>query len=302
MAPKSAVPIEVPAFTRWALRIGGGAALVCGAILSFFALYGLAVMNGWPRYIAWALPGSVDVLTATAAVVAMSVPRAHRGASIAHWSAAASLLITVGCNVEFHALLPATRWSIGHVFLVATGAVPAIVVELILVMQMYLGDGAVLAGADHAPVVQPKAQSSKNGAVGQSSKSAAADRVDGQSSTAAPVEVVHADDLPAVQNAPSSTRTMDEDSSNQAATDEQDELIVQIGRTVYEAVKTELGKRPPQQAFCDALAAAAAPHVDAGRLPETYRSPSISTAKRVRKDVEDRFPGLSPLHLIRAAS
>lgn len=153
--PPAAEPDTVPGFTRWTLRIGGGAALLCGAILSFFALYGLAVMNGWPRYIAWALPGSVDVLTATAIVTAMSVPRHHRGAKVAHWCAAASLLMTVGCNVEYHALLPTTQWTIGHDFLVATGAVPAIVVELILVMQMYLGDGATLATATGTEVPLP---------------------------------------------------------------------------------------------------------------------------------------------------
>lgn len=153
--PPATEPDTVPGFTRWTLRIGGGAALLCGAILSFFALYGLAVMNGWPRYIAWALPGSVDVLTATAIVTAMSVPRHHRGAKVAHWCAAASLLMTVGCNVEYHALLPTTQWTIGHDFLVATGAVPAIVVELILVMQMYLGDGATLATATATEVPLP---------------------------------------------------------------------------------------------------------------------------------------------------
>lgn len=152
MARTTANPTPVPRFTRWALRIGGGVAIACGAILSFFALNGLAVMNGWPQTIAWALPGSVDILTATAAVTAMSVPRRHPGARIAHWCAIASLLITVGCNVEYHALIPA-HWSIGHVFLVATGAVPAIVVELILVMQMHLGDGAALidTGSQSAP-------------------------------------------------------------------------------------------------------------------------------------------------------
>lgn len=147
MGRKTATPPPVPTFVRWALRIGGGLALACGAILSFYALFGLATLNGWPSTIAWALPGSVDILTATALVVAMGTPRSHPGAKVAHWCAGISLVITVGCNVEYHALLPA-HWSAGHIALVATGAVPALVVELILIMQMRIGDGATLTDAD----------------------------------------------------------------------------------------------------------------------------------------------------------
>lgn len=145
--------VRTPKVALWALRIGGGLAIICGGILSFYALFGLAVLNGWPSSIAWALPGSVDILTTTALVVAMAVPRNHPGAPTAHWCAGISLVMTVTCNVEFHALRPA-HWSVGHIALVATGAVPAIVVELILIMQMRIGDGATLAdtGAPQAPV------------------------------------------------------------------------------------------------------------------------------------------------------
>lgn len=141
---------RTPKVALWALRIGGGLAIICGAILSFYALFGLAVLNGWPASIAWALPGSVDILTTTALVVAMALPRSHPGAHTAHWCAGISLVITVTCNVLFHALRPA-HWSAGHIALVATGAVPAIVVELILIMQMRIGDGAALAETDAVP-------------------------------------------------------------------------------------------------------------------------------------------------------
>ena len=296
---KNVPPAHVPAVARWALRIGGGLALLCGALLSFFALFGLAVLNGWPRVIAWALPGCVDVLTATAAIVAMSVPRHHRGARIAHWCAGVSLAITVGCNVEYHALLPA-HWTTGHIFLVATGAVPAIVVELIIVMQMYLGDGAALANTDQAATVQPKQQPSKNADPGQPSKNGATVQTAPQPPASTTAATVHVDGPSSVQAAGPAKLEKDAAPSTQAAPDGQDELIAEIGRTVYERLKVDLGKRPPEQAFCDALAEACSPHVAAGRLPETYRSPSISTAKRVRKDVEERFPELSPLHLVTA--
>lgn len=141
-------PARIPAIAVWALRIGGAVAVTCGGLLSFVALYRLALENGWPPYAAWALPVAVDTLAATAFIVAMAVPREHTAATVAHWCAGIALIMTVGCNIEYHALLPATYWSVGHVFLVATGAAPALVVELIIVMQMYLGDGATLAAQD----------------------------------------------------------------------------------------------------------------------------------------------------------
>lgn len=143
-----------PAIAVWALRIGGGVAGFCGALLSFVALYRLGLENGWPPYAAWALPVAVDALVATAFVVAMAVPRGHAGATVAHLSAGVAMLMTTGCNVLYHALLPATTWSAGHVALVATGAAPALVMELIIVMQMYLGDGAQLVAQEVAPATR----------------------------------------------------------------------------------------------------------------------------------------------------
>jgi len=297
MAAKNAAsvaPVTVPAFTRWALRLGGGAALVCGAILSFFALYGLAVMNGWPRSIAWALPGSVDILTATAIVTAMSVPRAHRGAKIAHWCAAASLAMTVGCNIEFHALLPATHWSIGHVFLVATGAVPAVVVELILVMQMYLGDGAVLAAADDARTETPAERSNARKSKPQRSQP--------ETDASGPLASNAQDERPqseasAHSDRDASARPDEESDRSLAAASGRPSMDrwVEIGRPVYETLAGTLGKRPPEKAFRDALAEAADKLIARGELPAFYAEPSVPAAKRVRAAVEERFPGLARL-------
>lgn len=141
---------ETPAIAVWALRVGGSVAAGCGALLSFVALYRLGLKNGWPPYAAWGLPVSADTLVAVAFIVAMAVGRDHPGSKVAHFCAGFALLITVSCNVLYHALLPATSWSVGHVALVATGATPALVVELIIVMQMYLGDGATLVAQETA--------------------------------------------------------------------------------------------------------------------------------------------------------
>lgn len=141
---------ETPAIAVWALRVGGGISVACGGLLSFVALYRLALENGWPPYAAWGLPVCADALAVTAFIVVMAVSRSHPASNVAHFCAGIALLITVGCNVEYHALLPATHWGIGHIVLVATGATPALVVELVIVMQMYLGDGATLVAQDSA--------------------------------------------------------------------------------------------------------------------------------------------------------
>lgn len=141
---------ETPAIAVWALRVGGGISVACGGLLSFVALYRLALENGWPPYAAWGLPVCADTLAVTAFIVVMAVSRSHPASNVAHFCAGIALLITVGCNVEYHALLPATHWGIGHVMLVTTGATPALVVELVIVMQMYLGDGATLVAQETA--------------------------------------------------------------------------------------------------------------------------------------------------------
>lgn len=77
---------------------------------------------------------------------------------------------------------------------------------------------------------------------------------------------------------------------------------VRIGHPVYLTVRDSVGKRPPESDFQSALAAKAAELIAAGELAACYGDPSLSTAKRVRKEIETRFPDLSPLHLIREAS
>lgn len=140
---RHAEPQPPSPFVRWVLRVGGFIALACGAFLSAVTLYRLALSNGWPSWAAWAFPASVDTLAATAAAVAMGVEKGQTGSRTAHLSAAGSQAMTTGFNVLYHALLPGA-WTLGRCFLVATGAAPAVVVELIIVMQMALGDGANL--------------------------------------------------------------------------------------------------------------------------------------------------------------
>lgn len=80
------------------------------------------------------------------------------------------------------------------------------------------------------------------------------------------------------------------------------DVLAEIGLPVYEAVKETAGKRPPERMFLEALSTELAKRVASGELPQAYADPSLSTAKRVRKEVETRFPDLTPLHLIEQAS
>lgn len=73
---------------------------------------------------------------------------------------------------------------------------------------------------------------------------------------------------------------------------------VRIGHPVYLDVRDTVGKRPPESDFQDALGERAAKLIARGELPACYAEPSLSTAKRVRKEIETRFPELSPLHLV----
>lgn len=75
---------------------------------------------------------------------------------------------------------------------------------------------------------------------------------------------------------------------------------VRIGHPVYLAVRSAAGKRPPESDFHAALTEEAARLIVLDELPGCYADPSLSTAKRVRKEIETRFPELSPLHLVTA--
>lgn len=75
---------------------------------------------------------------------------------------------------------------------------------------------------------------------------------------------------------------------------------VLIGKPVYEQLRAENGKRPSETVFHAALAALVARLIADGELvgenkdekPDAYADPSLSTAKRIRGEIEGRFPGI----------
>lgn len=75
---------------------------------------------------------------------------------------------------------------------------------------------------------------------------------------------------------------------------------VEIGKPVYDRLRAELGKRPGETVFHGELATLVAKLIADGELvgkdrdekPDAYADPSLSTAKRIRGEIETRFPGI----------
>lgn len=285
--------------------------MFCAAAISFPTIYGLARLIGFDYRLAYLLPAAIDGYAVTSIWFGRRVHIAHPAARAARRNSRLALAITIGCNALYHLLtlggdlIPA--WA-RITLLVAVSSLPPFLVDRLLHLRsLAAGNSApAVTATDQPPIVQPKAQPSKNGLRAQSPKSDAVVHGEGQSSAVMDECVVH-DSSALVDHEDGSTNAQSPIRSSAelvatASMDDPDELIVQIGKAVYESVKREFGKRPPQSAYRAALADACAPHVVAGRLSKTYADPSLSTAKRVRDSVEERFPELSPLHLIREAS
>lgn len=290
---------NTPARARWIVGVGGSIVLAAAAAISFQGLSGLGRLMGIDR--PWLLPIAIDAYASICTLLAIFLPAGHTARRAVIANARIGLAMSVLGNIVDRGLTLG-HWTPRDIALTFISSWPSVIVERVLHLQGKLAISTPSTpttvqasavngqrrGQDRPPVTPPAP--STDALVTVQPPAA----VNGHTVQDTPPSIVHKPRPSTVRvNAPSSTPS---------STTDQDELIVHIGRTVYEAVKNDLGKRPPEQAFRDALARACAPHVEAGRLPETYRDPSTSTAKRVRKQVEDRFPELSPLHLIREAS
>lgn len=76
---------------------------------------------------------------------------------------------------------------------------------------------------------------------------------------------------------------------------------VTIGHPLYQHIQQTTGRRPTETALQQALADRSAELVAAGELPAAVGRPlSTSTAKRIRRAIEDAHPNLAPLRLAAA--
>lgn len=280
----------LPESERKALSAGMAFALACAAALSAPTLYSLGRLIGYPPQLAWLLPAAFDGYAGTSIWVGRRIARTHPAAKAARRNARIALAMTVTCNGLYHLLALAGN-AIPHGvhigLLVVVSSLPPFIVDRLLHLN------AIANGSAEAPTVQPTTVHRAD----RPTVHTKADRPPAVPSTAAA----------AVQptERPSSTRTVQDaprPSTIQAAVDGAPtvqptrERWAEVGRPVYERLADELGKRPPEKPFRDALAAEAARLIRAGQLPESYDDPSLSTAKRARADIEAEPSDHAPLH------
>jgi hypothetical protein len=318
-------PVSAPADVHAVLRHGGTAALVCAAASSAVSLFWLAILVGWPPALAWLLPASLDVYAGTSLYVGYRLPGAHPAANTARRNARFALSLSVACNGIYHALvLFGAEWPywVHDSLLVAVSALPPVVVERLLHLRSKIGNGhAAASDTVAAPAPKAAAGTDNTPAVVKETGKPPLDR---QSSTEADI------DNPATGNPEDPTTRIgnpatqtgkppvnDNPSDRQAQTgnpsDRQKPAVkqpaagqpstdtwVEIGKPLYDRLRIELGKRPGETKFHAYLSECVAELIEDGvpvgankdESPEVYANPSLSTAKRIRKEIEDRFPGI----------
>lgn len=295
---------DVDESVRKEARNVGLLAVLFAAGISAQALYALGLLIGLSPWTAWMLPGAMDLYAFESTRVASRVPARHPSRSWAVWNARLALSFTVAGNALFHALHLAGShrgWTNTDIALTAVSAIPPVIVERFLHLQTKINasSGATTTAPETARTAAgrsqgPKRSNAQNETPERSrptpDTNGTTDRTDRSQSTAAI-------DRTAIANDPEPDRAeTDTERSNGTATGRPStERWVEVGRPVYETLAGTLGRRPPEKAYRDALAAEAARLIAAGQLPAYYADPSVPAAKRVRAAVEERFPGLARL-------
>jgi hypothetical protein len=278
--PKPAV--KTPRSALWVANIGGTFALLAGAAISFQGLTGLGGLVGVDH--PWLLPIAIDVYAATTTIVALLLPASHHARKTAVWNARLGLSMSMAGNAAYRAMHLGS-YTVSDGFLTFVGAWPSVIVERLLHLQgrLAVGDAPGVA----APPL-PEVVDDNPAAVDDSAAPPVADNPggnqNGNPATPPPVKA------PVNRQKPPA-KLGDNKSGNETTT----ERWVEVGMPVYVAVKAFVGRRPPEGAYADALATEVDRLIRAGELPEAYKNPSTSTAKRIRGEVEAKFPHLAPI-------
>lgn len=272
--------------------IGGAAAkrLSVGIVIAMCAAAGISAQGQFQLgiylglgHLSWLMPVAFDVYAGTLTLVAVKVPADHPKRRTVVWNARLALAVSIAGNATSHAIKLGDLhhgWTLRDSVLVVISALPPVVVERLL--HVYL-------------IVNPGGVDRQDTAVGRQS-----DRpTDRQTDRA--IDTPPVDDKPIDnrQTVNPTVNPVDSRPTGTAATD----LWVSIGRPVYETVRAEIGKRPTEGRFHAALCDRVRLMVATGALPDETCLPSVSNAKRIRSEIERRFPDLTPVHLVdRAAS
>lgn len=131
------------------------------AVSSFAGLRGLAVVAGWPVWLAWLLPLTIDAyaMTATRVWLAEST-RSAKARGFARVNAIGAILMSLAGNGVYH-LVAAKLLPASWVIVVAVGAVPALVLGLVshlAVLRTQAGLGTAQVVSEAVPVQASRTQ------------------------------------------------------------------------------------------------------------------------------------------------
>jgi hypothetical protein len=225
------------------------------------------------------------------------------------WNARLALSFTVAGNALFHALHLESGhqgWTTTDIALTAVSAVPPIIVERFLHLQtkINVGVGVNTSGSATGIGNRPAATGSTP-ANRQASEETGKQQPtgNGRATDNPPAANNPADRQPSADKVPAAVKPETrQPAPSRRAVDGQPstDTWVEIGKPVYDGLRAELGKRPGETVFHNTLAAHVAQLIADGALvgesgdekPDAYADPSLSTAKRIRGEIEARFPGI----------
>ena len=300
---------QVPRRARIWLSVGTFAGLFCAEAMSSMRLYSLGEHAGYPPFLAWLLPGALDIYALTLVWFFSFLPAEHPLRRKAAREAALALGITVLCNAldeiveTFAAQLP--FWAPRVLFVLISALAPFVAYRLIHFRAEIGNDvGAVV----KETTVANRQREAVNDAPGR--------RLAQQPPTGNETdETVSPIDNPADNDNPTPRQPVDGNPVNNKPRERQRTAVkqaaagqpstdtwVEIGKPLYDNLRAELGKRPGEGKFCAALTERVTELIGRGELPEVYAAPSLSTAKRIRGEIEDRFPGIMFGHHAEEAS
>ena len=284
---------QVPRRARIWLSVGTFAGLFCAEAMSSMRLYSLGEHAGYPPFLAWLLPGALDIYALTLVWFFSLLPAEHPLRRKAAREAALALGITVLCNAldeiveTFAAQLP--FWAPRVLFVLISALAPFVAYRLIHFRAEIGNDTATANEAEPAN----RQRKTANGAPDR--EPAPVPPIDSETTgngneTAKPTantETSNDNDNGAVNV--NRGATGNNSGNGKGRTDEE---WIAIAKAVYIRERDRLGRRPPETAFWAALLDEIDRLTKDGRIP-AGDAPSLGTAKRVRGLVEERFPELA---------
>jgi hypothetical protein len=127
--------LDVPAGAVRELSTGATLAVLFAEAMSSVRLFGLGERVGFAWYLAWLLPGALDVYALTMLRFSSRIPDGHRLRHKAMREAILALAITVGCNALYEAVTAFARqlpvWAPGALFVLVSALAPFVAGRII---------------------------------------------------------------------------------------------------------------------------------------------------------------------------